>query len=223
MPVTTTPQDIITAARLRSIKPTSATDATELKEVVVRALRGIYSVAARVNPFFFGDTETVVFGSGGWARPANSESIVRVELETEGGAEVAVTELDDKLAEAGMPSVYRFAQKYRTVGRANDPEAADDLVFWFAKIPDTPANIAAPLDQTWVEHFNELLILETAIYLALKDRRFDEVGELKPARNDWARLFIQFLEHETVTISRRFGQFNRYTVADLLPMLAGGA
>lgn len=122
-----------------------------------------------------------------------------------------------------MPSVYRFAQKYRTVGRANDPAAADDLVFWHSKIPDVPVLVGDPLDQTWVEHFNEFLILETAIYLALKDRRFDEVEQLKPSRNDWAKLFIQFLEHETVTISRRFGQITRYTVADLLPMLAGGA
>lgn len=222
MAVTTQYSDIITAARLRSIKRTSAVDETELFDVAKLAFTGIFAVAARVNPYFFGDTEVVVKAGGGWMRPTQAASIVRVELDDVGGAEVAVVDLGDRQAELGMPAVYRFGQKFISAGNADDPDT-EDLAFWFAKFPVVPTDVDDVLDPLWIEHFNQFFIDEVALYLSLKDRRLDELGELRESRKGWLRLFVQFLEHETANVSKRFGQIKRIPVEELFPLLAGGA
>lgn len=221
MPVTTTPEDVITAARLRSIKYTTATDATELFDVVNLAFGGIYSVAAKVNPYFFGDTLVVAKTGGYWERPPRAASIIRLELTAVGGTEVAVVDLGDKQAEQGMPAVYRFGQRYFSAGNANDP-VAQDLVFWYARLPTVPVAVDDPLDPAWVEDFNPLLIEEVAIYLSLKDRRLDELGDLKAQRDAWLRRFVDFLYYETANVTKRHSIVKRVAIEELLPLLAGG-
>ncbi len=221
MAVTTTPAMIIAAARARGIKNTAtlATDATEMLQVVIRATRGLFSVAARVNPEFFGKLDSPAFALG-WARPEDAESVFYI---AQGGVEVAVVPFDDQGAEQGMMAVYRFAKRYQAVTGFSAPDTADPLDIYYSKVPSSPATIDATLDPLWVEQFNGLLIDETALYLALKDRRFDEVDALKLSRNDWLRLFVAFLEHETANVTRRRGQLRRITIDQLLPLLAGGA
>ena len=79
------------------------------------------------------------------------------------------------------------------------------------------------LDEDWDEAYNDLLILEVAIYLAMKDGRSEEVQMLKAERNTWAQLFGQFLQHSTANLQRRFGHVKIINVETLLPMLTGGA
>lgn len=225
MAVTTTVSDIIAAALAKSTKNRAniiATSATEMLEVVKRAMRGLYSVASEVNPTFFAKSAVVSFAAPGWARPSDAELVFRIEKD---GTEVAVVPYDDTAAETGKPAVYALGQVYRPAGNALDP-VAGDLVFFYSKIPASPANVDATIDSMWVEQFNELLILEVAMYLALKDGRMDEVAELKPMRDQWALLFIKFLEHETANLRRRFGQarqFNTQAISALISTLAGGA
>lgn len=226
MAVTTTPMDIIVAAYGRSSKNvpgTLATEATELLQLVIRAMSGLYAFAARINPCFFAIQESVAFVAPGWRRPERAESVFRCETPT--GTEVVVVPYFDRQAEVGLPAVYRIGQVYRSAGNANDPTNGD-LTFFFAKRPDRPATMNDPLDGLWVESYNTLLIEEVAIYLSLKDGRVEELGELKASRDGWAQLFAAFLEHETSNERRRYGIARRFVTNSVVPigsLLAGGS
>lgn len=317
MAVTTTPQMILDAAYAKSMKNkpgTIATETTELLQVVIRALRGIYAFAARVNPTFFAVKEPVNESTGTWPRPANAESVFRIEgqvpvaaaavagantgngtvgsiaatrlgvaetitltatavptvfsvvgsvtgaladatvgtaytssvigflisagsaafvendsftiavtLET---AEVVLVPFDDRKAEEGKPSLYAFGQTYHAAGNATDPLGSLD--FFYSKRPSDPASLGATLDELWTEQFNELLVLETAIYLAVKDAgsgREAEMAALKLDRDHWAKLFVAFLEHADANERRRYGHIRRINTSTLVPLssiLAGG-
>lgn len=235
MAVTTTVQDILDGAYSKSTKNrpgTIATEATELVDVVQRSINGLYAIAARVNPLFFASTQNVTLATG-WARPETAESVFRVEGGTNPpttpnvatGTEVVVVPFDDRAAEPLKPAVYRYGQKYYTAGNALDP-VNNDLMFYFSKRPSTLTVVASVLDAQWVEQFNELLMLEVAIYLALKDNRGDEVMLLKQERDRWATQFLAFLEHETANERRRTGHIRRINTEMLQSfgrMLAGGA
>ena len=229
----TTPQDILNGAYAKSEKNmpgTIATESTELLQLVIRAMRGLYAFAARVNPTYFAEKAVVAVAAGAWPRPVTAESIWRVEGDATTlpalpvGTEVVVVPIEDKQAESGKPAIYAFGQKFYSAGNANDPTGGN-LTFFYSKRPTDPATLATALDATWVEQFNELLVLEVAIYLALKDGRADEAAALKADRDRWAQLFIAHLEHETANTRRRYGHLRRINTQTLVPLaslLAGG-
>lgn len=221
MAVTTTGQDILNMAIGRSRKNTPsklATDATELLQLVIRSMRGLYAFAARINPTFFAESASVAFAGAGWAMPETAQSVWRIENPT--GTEVVVVPVDDRAAEPSKPAVYRYGKTYRTAGNALDP-VAGNLTFFYARRPTSPANLSpATLDAQWVEDFNELLGLEVAIYLALKDGRANELGPLTGDRDKWALLFANFLEHETTNEVRRFGHITRFNTPSLVPVMS---
>lgn len=223
MAVTTTPRQILTAAYAHSTKNRPgviAAESTELLQVVIRAMRGLYAFAARVNPTFFAKTSAVAFAAPGWSRPEDAESVFRIEDPT--GTEVVVVPYDDRGAEVGMPAVYSFGQVYRPASAAAPDPQAGNLTFYYAKRPQSPATLDTPLDASWAEQFNELLALEVAIYLSVKDGRQDELGSLRADRDRWIAQFVAFLEHETANERRRYGHIKRINVQTLVPMLAGG-
>lgn len=233
MAVTTTPRQVLTAAYSKSLKNkvgTIATESTELMQVVIRAMRGLYAFAARVNPTFFGDVATVAYSAPGWARPIEAESIFRIAI-TSSDAEVAPVPFDDRTAEEGMPSVFSFGQIFRQaiVGATPGPAITEDLDFYYSKRPDDPVDLDSPIDQLWNETFNELLNLEVAIYLAIKDSgsgRESELAGLKMDRDKWLSLFAAFLEHEISNERRRFGHLRRFNTNTMVPLgqlLAGGS
>jgi hypothetical protein len=222
----TTAQDIVTAAYNTSAKnrpATIATDATELLKLVIRSTRGLYAFAARVNPIYFSDSAPVTFAVIGWPRPTLAESIFRIEKPD--GTEVAVVPFDDRKAEPSMPAVYELGGHFWPAGNALDP-VSGNLNFWYSRRPTDPATLASNLDTRWPEQFNDLLIYEVAIYLALKDGRAADVAQLRVMRDGWADLFAAHLEHATANLRARFGQVRRFTTNTMVPlkaMLAGGA
>lgn len=226
MAVTTTPQMILDAAFGKSLKnrPSDiATAPTELLNLVVRSMHGLYAYAARVNPMYFAETAPVTFASPGWARPATAESVLRIENST--FTEVVVVPYDQRDAEPGQPAVWRFGQIYRPASSVAPNPQSGNLTFFYAKRPTTPASLGATLDALWAEQFNELLALEVAIYLALKDGRQEEVPGLITDRDRWIALFSAFLEHETAQERQSYGQVNRFAGPSLVPvmsLLAGG-
>lgn len=226
MAVTTTGQDILDAAYAKSLKNRPgeiATAGTELLKLVVRSMHGLYAYAARVNPIFFAETASVAFASPGWARPALAESVIRIE---NGTAEVVVVPYNQRDAEPGKPAVWRFGQIYRPASAGGLDPQGGSLTFFYAKRPTTPASLAATLDALWTEQFNELLVLEVAIYLALKDGRGEEVPGLTADRDRWVTMFTAFLEHETAQERRSYGHVHRFTGPSLVPLvslLAGGS
>lgn len=227
MATTTTAQNIIDWAYGKSLKNRPgdiATAGTELLNLVVRSMHGLYAYAARVNPVFFAETAAVTYVAPGWARPPLAESVIRIEDGTL--REVVVVPYDQRNAEPGKPALWRFGQIYRPATLAAPNPQTGTLTFFYAKRPTTPATVNATLDPLWTEQFNELLVLEMAIYLALKDGRGEEVPGLTAERDRWVTLYTGFLEHETAQERRSYGHVHRFTGPSLVPLmslLAGGS
>jgi len=227
MAVTTTVENILDGAYGKSTQNqpnTIATEATELTALVTRLLRGLYSFAAEINPVAFSAQTPVTGVASAWARPEDAEAIVRIE--TAAGVEVVVVPYDDRFCEEPKPSLYEFGGNFiADAAQTAAPGATDVLTFWYSKRPDdpTPAGVAGVLDPDWQEDYNELLMLEVAIFLAMKDGRLDEAAALKQDRNVWAQRFGTYLQHQTSNLRRRFGHRKHVNVDSLLPMLTGGA
>ncbi len=198
-----------------------ASQQTELLALVYRAVRGVFAAAARVNPEYWGTSETVGNISGAWARPANAQTVFLIER-TSDNAEVAVVPIDDRSAEMSKPAVYLLGRAYRRAFSTLGPETGDNLDIFYSRIPTAPDDLADTIDPEWEEVFDSFLMIETAMYLALKDGRMDEYQALQPERAKEAQLFVEFLSNATPVSSFRYGQPRRVTVPSIIPLLAGG-
>lgn len=227
-----TPNEIFTAALAKNRKNQPGIIATpaELFAQFRRYYPIFWTIAARVNPTFFGKISNVNFSPAleGWPRPADAESIYRIE---EDGQKIEVVPFDERDADPFTPAVYEWGQVFYAAGNADDPvgESAESvetgLTFWYSKEPDVPADADTELESLWPRTYDELLVLEHAIILALKDERFDEVQLLKVERDGWLRRFIAHLEHATVGVMRSTGTAQRFTGQSYVPLnalLAGG-
>lgn len=201
-----TGNDIVVAAFARSARNQAsdlATRGVELLSALNRSLRGMYAIAARVNPEYVGAIVPVTGIAGVFARPANAESVFW--LESAAGAPVAIVPPAERDAEAGLPSVYRLGRSYVTVGRALDPALTATLNFYVALRPVEQVSLAAALPATFDDAYENILILDLALYLAIKDSRMDEMDPLRTERGSWLTLYVNFLRHETANLKRRFG------------------
>lgn len=188
--------------RLPRVSPGNiATESVELVHLTNQSLAGLFQVAARANPAFFGVEAVVPFSAPGWPRPTDAESIYRLELTT--GAEVIVVPFDDRTIEVSTPAVYEMGQFFRSAGNLLDPTEADSLRMFYSDRPTDAALITDPVDSRWPEAFNILLALEVAIYLALKEGLNDDVARLINDRNIWLTRYLAFLEHATANVTRR--------------------
>ncbi len=221
MPVTTVGQDIYNGALAKSSK--NETRNFSVAEIILRInnrLNGIYEVAARVNPLFFAEKAAEAETSGVWSRPEEALSIVKIEDATPDP--VIIVPHDDQLAEPSKLCVYEFGQEFFAITNALGVPSGS-LTFWYARRPTPVANLSpATLDAQWREDFNELLILEIAIELDLKDGRTAEAQEHKEDRNGWLVRFVSFLQHATSGEVRRFGHKRIININELTPLLAGG-
>lgn len=212
----TTVQEILLAAYSKSAKNRPghiASESTELLQVVVRALRGLFADGVKFNQKFYARRASVAYDgtAGGWPRPDAAEAIVRIELPN--GKRVAEVPFDDREAEKGLPSVYGLGQVFYSAGNTNDPVSGNLVMFYSARprdLTDLEADPEGTLDPNWPEQFNELLILEVAIYLATKEgNREAEVQALQAEYQKWYTRYTEFLMHETTTLVRRYGHDNR--------------
>jgi hypothetical protein len=211
-----TPQEVLNAAYAKSEKNQPgriAEEATELLGVVNRAVRSLFMMAARLNPFFYMVSANVVY-SGGWARPTAADLIYRIEF-TSGGAVVVTVPLDDKVAALANPAVYRLGQVYEGAGNSGDP-TNEDLTFYYTKVPTDAANLSpATIDTMYPDAYKELPVLVVAIYLALKDGRVNEIPALRSELDTWVALYSAFLEHETTDVRNRWGPPRTFNVPSI--------
>lgn len=198
-----------------------ANSGVELLGVSNRALRKYFSRIARWNPVLIAEIETVSFAAGVWARPANVQSVLRIEFDAN-DEEVHVVPFDDRQAEEVLPSLFRVGRSYYSAGNANDP-TNEDLNFYCAKFPDLNSATTQTLDALWPEEFNECLMHEMAIYLAIKDGRADELTGLNAERDEWEDLLLEFCEHETANERRRFDLLNKFQTPRRRPNDEGAA
>ena len=232
-------QDIIDGAMSKSSKnqpKVIATQTVELRGQIDRILQGAYSFAAILNPTRFSAKEAIVGVGGAWARPGAAEAIVRI-TQTIAGTEVAVVPYDDEQAEPATQAVYEFAGAFNSAsGPALSPGPTDSLTFWYARRPTLHTgtlvltDVLDPVDGTvhpgtsrWIDAYNELIILELAIYLSRKDGRVDEVQAMTPDRDAWATRFASWLQRGTAIERSRFGGRHIHNVETLIPMIGGGS
>ena len=226
------PEDIFTAAYAKSRKnqPGITATAAELLSTFIRVYPLFWTIGARVNPTFFGKREAVLFDglvTNGWPRPTDAEAVYRIEdsLQTK----LAIVPFDERDADPFTAAVYEWGQVFYSAGNSLDPEeesGVTELTFWYSKKPDIPAAADEDLEALWPTSFDELLVLELAIILSLKDDRNAEVLELRQDRDAWLRRFIAHLEHATVGVTRSTGSAQRFlgqTYTPLAPLLAGGS
>ncbi len=212
----TTPRDILIAAYGLSNQnqpETIASESTELLDVVVRAGRGLWAFAARINPEFFGATVDVPFAAPGWARPGTAELVWRIENPV--GKEVVVVPRSDLKADLARPAVWTLGQIYRSAGNPLDP-INGNLTFFYSQVFPKPDTLDTAISALWPTQYDQLLILEAGLYLALKDGRGDEMGSLSGQRDSWAQLFAAFLEHETTNRVYRYGSVRTFNVPALI-------
>lgn len=224
MPVTTTAQAIIVAALATSPKNRPeylATNATELLDVLTRAQRGWYAVAALVNPQFYGDEVDVPYVASGWARPEDAQSVFRIE--DADGDEVFIVPFEDRGIQPYDPVVYPLGQVYRSRGNAPDPADPDPLTMFYSRRPDAFAAVGDLLDSQWAEAYNTGLIADIAMYLARKDGRTPDVESQRAIRDSVLAAYVAFLRTESVGMVRRDLQRDTMpALSDLTPMLIGG-
>lgn len=219
-----TPNEIITAAfaKNRKNQPGVLASGTEMFSSFLRVYPVMWTIGARVNPGFFGARATVPFETDGWARPAEAESVFRIELPN--GDLVNVVPMDERDADPFVPALYEWGQRFYPAGNPDDPESGN-LVFWYAKKPTLPVTADTELEALWPASFDELLVLELALVLAAKDQRADEIALLRGDRDVWLRRFIAHLEHATVGVTRSTGAAQRFQAATQIPLttlLTGG-
>lgn len=220
-----TPNDLIIAAYGLSAQNRPgdiANKVSELLDVVTRAARGCWAFGARINPDFFGTSVAVPYAAPGWARPANAELVWRLEDVAE--REVIVVPRGDRTADLARPAVWYLGQVYRSAGNPLDPVAGQALTIFYSQVFPKPGTIDANLSPLWPVQFDELLVREIGLYLAVKDKRADEVPALQVERDRWAQLFAAFLEHETTPRVYRYGAVRTFNVPALIAAhLASGA
>jgi hypothetical protein len=215
----TTPRDILLAAFGFSTKNRPAdvaAKADELMAVQMRAMKGLYLFAARINPEFFADSSAINFTAGApgyWLRPAAALSIWRIE--DVASTEVIVVPRSQRTADVGRPALWRLGQKYYSAGNALDP-VGGALTFFYSARPVTPATVDTAFDALWPTDFDPLLVLETAMYLAIQDGRVDEAASIAASRDKWAALFATFLEVEQVNVVYQYGNSRNYNLPELI-------
>lgn len=227
-----TARQIAEAAVLKSRRNTlggTANTELELLPHIRRAVHGLFSVTARINRYFYGDSVVMpyVAGQNGWSRPTLAELIFLIH--NSGGEDVIPVPIEEPDADIARPCVTRLGRVFRPIeGHAPGPDEYEDLTFYFSRKPIQPTTLDGNIDTAFPDEYDELLNLETAIYLALKDggSRLEEVPILRGDRDRWLQLYLAHVEHETIgEVRTKSGSAYRFHATSVIPvgsLLAGG-
>lgn len=223
-----TPRDFLGQAYSTSKKNRGASDideATEGLATVQGALDRLYTVAARINPEYFGEILAVTLSNGRWTLPARSERVFRLE-DPATGNEVIPVSFDDRTLYAGrQATVYFLGRSYRPTGNPGDI-VAGDLNFFYAKGAPVVTIDQELTEDIWPAQHDKLLVYECAVYLGLKDSRIaEDLPDLKRERNNRARLFVAHIDHVNGSAVRRShatAHISDSVIQSALSLLAGG-
>jgi hypothetical protein len=181
-----------------------AGEAGELLPLLNRTLRGLFAEGARVNRRIFTQRLTVPVSSGTWPRPAAAEVVLQIEGGSGSGVEgtkVIEVPYDQQHVDLHRPAVFVLGQRYYSRGTPADP-AGGSLIFYYSARPATVASLTAPIDPLWPSQFDQLLVLEVARYLAVKDGGEKRAQEIAAFESEYQRehaRYVAWLEHESTT------------------------
>jgi hypothetical protein len=206
---------IAALAKNKTNQPEVLEGGTEMLDVYNRVLRGLYAIAARVNPGYFGAIVAVTPSAGVWARPA-AELVYRVE--TAAGARVFIVPVDDRGAQAGNPAIWPWGQGYRVAVAGDGPGASDVLTFYTSSLAPTATAVSQETPPAWPDSFDDMIVVLLAMYLAAKDERAQDLPGLQKEEERWLALYIAHLEHETVGMSRAVGVAGHFQGPSMLEL-----
>lgn len=220
-----TVRDIINDAKVLNRKTQERAMISEASPEIVaavnRSLYGIYSVGARVNPGYHGETANVTDAGGGvWVRPADAELIYLI-LDSD-GEEVLVADPREPSPDPGFPSVVRWGGTYRRPSEVPEPEGV--LQFWYSRRPQEAANAESTVDLE--DAFRSLMVYDIGAWLARRDERYDELQALSAMLDGALQLYLMSLVHENVSTVRTVGQlgtFDSSSLVELKQLLLSGA
>lgn len=199
--MSTTARDLITAAYAHRTAndPDKLAKTAELIRVLERKLLAVYAHVHEINPWFFSKSAAVVGVSSTWARPTDASRVLWIHS---GADPVAgrVNIVPFRNVEADLaPRLYQLGRTFYPTGHASDPTGTASLTFVYAfQHPALDSTLAwdhatNTLDDSWPEHYNDLLVLPIAKYLAQKDGRSPtEIGLLEEERKE----LLALLERE---------------------------
>lgn len=187
----------------------------EIVAQVNLVVQELYVRAKEINPLYFLDSEDVDPDGAGWARPTLALNVLAVERVAD-EVPVHVVPFNDRFEAALPPRIYRVgATAYRSVGEALDPDpavppAGDTLRVWYATAHPALTAPASVLDASWPERHNDLIVLEVAKYLALKDKARGDLAGIEADLEKAYALFDADLRQVDSALEARFGRVSGY-------------
>jgi hypothetical protein len=156
---------LIDAAFNRSLKarPAQFNEPVELLSIVKRSVLECFIAAA-----------AVAFASGGWAIPADSLSVFRIENGS--ASRVVEVPLHDRGADVAQPAVYRLGGSFYGAGNAGDPTSGN-LTLFYARTPVQPAATSDSTDPALAADWDEIHVLALYIHMVEKDAANHPPGE----------------------------------------------
>lgn len=190
----TTTQQIIEAAYARSASndPGKLAQDPELIGHLNRKYQTRFALLASAT----GDNmlaKTVLVTAGAPAAVALPADVIDlIRLENSNGAKVHVVPSDEKDRSWHLaPAVFRQGLSLVSLMRAGDPGVASSLTLFYLDAPAALTLLASALDGRYPVRWENLLILELAVYLSIKDegRDADEYSELVKEMDGEERAF----------------------------------
>lgn len=187
----------------------------ELIAEVGMALRAVFQVMARENPYIIGERVQVTWNGTGWSRPSNALRVIKVladagTLATPAlavGAEIGVVPYDDQRVAAGRACITELGQAFYPTGQSMDPSGGTITVVC-ATAPTPPTLATDPIDPRFPEDFDDFLKYDIAAYLAQKDQRTDDQATMRANQNAMLQQIIEWTRQQTYSLIQRFPQVN---------------
>lgn len=197
-----TVQTILDAAYLRSSRnvPGKTANTAELIGFLNRVYLAYYLLMAEASPDSFRSEITVVLGGAPPSAVIANNVRDVVYAETAAGAEVTLIPRDETLRLWHVaPCIIWFGNTVRSRGKVGDPVNGDILVLFTLLGASALTSVSDVPDARFSDEYTELLILEVACYLALKDSNRDpsEYAELAKERAAWQARFMAFNGYPT--------------------------
>lgn len=193
-----------------------ANEAEELRLLVWRVFQAVFQVAARVNWTYFGkDSGAIAQTTGFWVIPTDLELLGRLELAAT-GTEVIPVGISERDPEPGDPTAYRLGPNLYP---AENVTGTPTLRFLYSRTPVEPVDFdTTDVEAPFPAAHLPLVILETALYMAVKDGRTDEFAWLTTMRDASANAYVQHLQHAAIGIPRTWFP-QRFQGEELVPLL----
>lgn len=198
-------------AKSAAARPESFTSSAELISEVSSALRALFQVLARENPYIIATSATVDFNGTGWARPAGCLRVIKI-LADAGtlatptlavGTEIAVVPYEDQRVCAGRASLTELGQVFRPTGQSMDPSAGTVTIV-YAQAPAVPTLVSETIDPLFPTEFDDYLKFDMAAYFAMKDKRSEDEQTFRSNQSALLQQIIDWSRAQTYSVVQRF-------------------